>query len=31
MDQIMQFAGPAIPLIIAGIAIAVISTISNKK
>lgn len=31
MDQIMQFAGPAIPLVVAGIAIAVISTISNRK
>lgn len=31
MDQILQFAGPAIPLVIAGIAIAVISTMSSKK
>ena len=31
MDQIMQFVGPAIPLVIAGIALAVISTVNNKK
>ncbi len=31
MDQIMQFAGPAILLVIAGIALAVISTVNNKK